>query len=324
MLPMKDTFSNNAGIVQCNRRNFQEGEMMNTSPHKSDFVRVNGINLHYLDWGGNGPVLLFLSGMGCSVHIFDEFALHFTDQFRVLALDRRGHGDSEYPETGYDVDTLTEDLRHFLDSLKIDKAILVGHSLAYIELSRFAVCYPERVLKLVFLDAAYQSSSPDYKAMLEKSPLPKMIPAWPGDEFDTVEDYVATLKRLYPSLAVIWGDVMEEQTKHTVQTGSDGKVRDKMSDVEFKAIRNTIDNYEPEYSKIRAPILSFFALQDGSGFLSSEYMTDEQKELVLDFFNTVRLPYTRQYIQQFRHNVPSLLLYPTGGISLQGNAKIPA
>ena len=153
---------------------------MDKSPLKSDFVAVNGLKLHYLDWGGEGETLLFLAGMGCSVHIFDKFAPRFTDTFHVLGFDRRGHGDSDYPETGYDTDTLTEDLRQFLDALKIDKVILVGHSLAYIELSRFAVLYPERVLKLVFLDAAYEDASPEYKAMMEKNPIPKMLPHGQG------------------------------------------------------------------------------------------------------------------------------------------------
>jgi pimeloyl-ACP methyl ester carboxylesterase len=242
--------------------------------------------------------------MGCSAHIFGRFAPRFTDRFHVLALNRRGHGDSDYPETGYDADTLTDDLRQFLDVLKINQVILAGHSLAYIELSRFAVLYPERVLKLIFLDAAYDSFSPEYKAVIEKNPMRKMMPAWPEDNFDTVEDYIATVKRLYPSLAVIWGDVMEEQTKHSVKTTLEGKVVDKMSEAEFKALTNTVNSYVPEYSKIRVPILSFFALQDGSAFLSSEYMTEEQKVLVMDFFKTVRQPYTRQYIEQFQHRVP--------------------
>ncbi len=47
---------------------------MDTSPHKSDFVNVNNIRLHYLDWGGNGPLLLFLAGVGNNAHIFDGFA----------------------------------------------------------------------------------------------------------------------------------------------------------------------------------------------------------------------------------------------------------
>src|SRR5512136_929749 len=122
--------------------------IMDTPSYTSGYVNANGIRLHYLDWGGSGPVLLFLTGMGCSAHIFDRFAPRFVDRFHVLAPDRRGHGDSDYPETGYDADTLTEDLRQFVDALKIDKVILVGHSMGYIELCHFAALYPERVLKL--------------------------------------------------------------------------------------------------------------------------------------------------------------------------------
>jgi non-heme chloroperoxidase len=126
---------------------------MDHSPHKSDFVTVNGIRLHYLDWGGSRHVLLFLTGLGLSAHIYDKFAPRFADRFHVIAMTRRGHGDSDYSAGGYDPDTLTEDLLQFMDVLKIDRAILVGHSFANIELCHFSALHPERVLKLVFLDA---------------------------------------------------------------------------------------------------------------------------------------------------------------------------
>ena len=126
---------------------------MNVSNHKSDFVHVNGIRLHYLDWGGKGPTLIFLAGMGSSAFIFDKFASRFNDKFRVLALTRRGQGDSDYPETGYDADTLTEDIHQFMDCLNVEKAILAGHSLAGVELTHFAATYPTRVEKLIYLDA---------------------------------------------------------------------------------------------------------------------------------------------------------------------------
>jgi len=69
---------------------------VDTSLYKSDHVSVNGIRLHYLDWGGHGPVLVFLAGMGCTAHIFERFAPRFRDRFHVLALTRRGHRDSDY------------------------------------------------------------------------------------------------------------------------------------------------------------------------------------------------------------------------------------
>jgi non-heme chloroperoxidase len=267
-------------------------------------VNVNGIRLHYLDWGGSGPVLLFLAGMGCSAYIFSEFAPRFTDKFHVLTLDRRGHGDSDYPETGYDPDTLTEDLRQFLDVLKINEVILAGHSMGYIELCHFTTLYPERVLKLIFLDAAYDSSSPETQAVLQQDPLPNILPAWPDDEPDTIEDYIATLTRLYPFRAAIAGQVMDEETKHSVKTTTNGKVVAKMSDAISKAINDTFASYSPEYSNIQVPVLSFFAIPDGSDFLSSAYLTEEQKAQILDFVKTVLLPDRKKYIEQFQRKMP--------------------
>jgi len=276
---------------------------MDSSPHKSDFVNVNGIRLHYLDWGGNGPALLFLTGLGNSAHIYDQFAPRFTDKFHVLALTRRGHGDSDYPETGYDVDTLTEDVRQAMDSLDIDKAILVGHSMANVELCHFAALHPERVLKLVFLDAAYDRSSSVFKAMVGKSPL-KNIPI-PGanDDHYSIEEYIVSIKKSYPYWAAIWGEVIEEEILHAVKTSPDGKIVDKMSDAIEQAFRDTLSSYRPENSKIRAPVLSMYAILNGEDALA-DYMTEEQKALVTEFFDTIRPPLTRECIEQFRRDVP--------------------
>jgi len=276
---------------------------MDSSPHKSDFVNVNGIRLHYLDWGGNGPALLFLTGLGNSAHIYDQFAPRFTDKFHVLALTRRGHGDSDYPETGYDVDTLTEDVRQAVDSLDIDKAILVGHSMANVELCHFAALHPERVLKLVFLDAAYDRSSPVFKAMVGESPL-KNIPI-PGanDDHYSIEEYIVSIKKSYPYWAAIWGEVIEEEILHAVKTSPDGKIVDKMSGAIEQAFRDTLSSYSPENSKIRAPVLSMYAILNGEDALA-DYMTEEQKALVTEFFDTIRPPLTRECIEQFRRDVP--------------------
>lgn len=128
------------------------------SPHKSSFVTANGIKMHYLDWGGTGDVLLLLTGFGNDAHVYDDFAPKFTDRFHVIALTRRGFGETDKPATGYDTATRVEDIRQFLDALKIQKANIVGHSLAGDELTLFATLYPRRVIKLVYLDAAYDRS----------------------------------------------------------------------------------------------------------------------------------------------------------------------
>jgi len=141
------------------------------SPHTAGFAKVNGVKLHYLDWGGKGDAVLFITGMGNSAHVFDEMAPQFADRYRVLALTRRGYGESDKPLTGYDADTLADDVRHFLDHMKIKRAHLIGHSAAGNELSSFGARFPKRTLSLVYLDAAYDRR--EVTEIEKQDPLPE-------------------------------------------------------------------------------------------------------------------------------------------------------
>ena len=126
------------------------------APHQSGFVTLPGaVRLHYLDFGGQGAPLILLAGAGNSAHVFDTFAPSLVDGFRVLALSRRGFGESDQPAQGYDTATLAEDIAGFMDAMAIERASLVGHSIAGAEMTRLAQSRPERVAKLVYLDAAY-------------------------------------------------------------------------------------------------------------------------------------------------------------------------
>src|SRR5260221_6998870 len=180
---------------------------MDTSPHKSDFVHVNGIKLHYLDWGGAGETLIFLTGMGNSAHCFDRIAPHFTAQCRVLAITRRGQAESDAPKSGYDLDALIDDIVDFMDTLNIEKAIFAGHSLAGVELTCFTEKHPERVAKLVYLDAVYDPNG--RKEILKNSPVNSIQPPNEKTEFATVEEYIEYIKYLRPDLAQIWNEVYD-------------------------------------------------------------------------------------------------------------------
>jgi non-heme chloroperoxidase len=277
---------------------------MDTIPHKSDFASVNGIRLHYLDWGGSGEVLLFLAGWGCNAHIFEQFAPRFTDNFHVLALTRRGHGESDYPKTGYDIDTLTEDIYQFLDALQIKQAILVGHSLAGIELSHFNALHPERVLKLVFLDAAYDRSTLSYKEMIERNPLRKIQPPGLNQDYYTYEEYFAAMKRAHPMLSVIWSNWLEEQGKFDLTQTREGKIIEKVTDDVNQAIQKTFTSYLPEYDKIKAPALAIYATDNSSFNICCDWMTPEQVEEVNEHFVKVNGPWQRENIEHYKRNVP--------------------
>jgi pimeloyl-ACP methyl ester carboxylesterase len=130
-----------------------------SEPPVDQFVVVQGVRLHYLDWGGSGPTLLFLTSFGASAHEYDQLAPKFTSRFRVLGLTRRGQPPSAEPESGYETRTLVDDTRGFLDALRIGRVALAGYSIAGTELSLFAAVYPDRVSHLVYLDALGDNKS---------------------------------------------------------------------------------------------------------------------------------------------------------------------
>src|SRR5678815_442714 len=96
------------------------------SPHRVAFVQANGIRINYTDWGGDGPPLVMIHGIGDNPHIFDDLSRSLHKDFRIIAYARRGHGQSESPTGPYDLTALVEDLRQFLDGVGIQKASLVG------------------------------------------------------------------------------------------------------------------------------------------------------------------------------------------------------
>jgi alpha-beta hydrolase superfamily lysophospholipase len=85
----------------------------------AQFTTVNGVRLHYLDWGGKGETLLFLTALGGTANDFQPLAVRFTDHFHVLGLTRRGQGQSAKPDAGYDTSQLVEDIRAFLDQRRL-------------------------------------------------------------------------------------------------------------------------------------------------------------------------------------------------------------
>ena len=107
--------------------------------HQSQFVSVDrDVRLEVLDWGGHGQTLVFLAGLGNTAHVFDEFAPRFVNKFRVVGITRRGFGASSRPSTGFGAQRLAEDVMAVMDTLHLDRPVLVGHSIAGEELSYIA------------------------------------------------------------------------------------------------------------------------------------------------------------------------------------------
>lgn len=241
---------------------------MDTSS-KRDFVTVNGIRLHFLDWGGTGNALLLLPGFGDNASIFDGFAQNFTDHFHVIGLTRRGSGESDKPSTGYDVATRVEDIRHFLDALKIEKVTIIGHSIAGDEVTQFGSLYPARANKLIYLDAAYDRRG--------TADITLSDPATP------------------PLFRRLFLEVLESPDAAKISV-SDMPPLDEWE--RYKAIIKAMVTFQTDYSTVKAPALAFYAMPEHHPYTPPQAPEEIQKSMD-DWWVKNGISYIRACIEQF-------------------------
>ena len=94
------------------------------------YVTVNGLRIHYLDWGTAGkPPLILLHGIGRVAHTFDHVAPHFAKNYHVIAVDMRGHGDSGWdPQGAYLVEDYAKDIEGLVEQLRLRNIVIWGNS----------------------------------------------------------------------------------------------------------------------------------------------------------------------------------------------------
>jgi len=157
-------------------------EWHDPSPHMAQLVAVEkDVQLEVLDWGGRGSAVVLLAGSGHSAHVYDDFAPKPTPSGHIYGITRRGWGRSTQPQTGYDNQSLTDDIVYVLDSLRLTTVVLIGHSAAGHEMTTLARQHPTRVAGLVYLDALGDSDSdpaadPEWLAMARALPPPAPRP----------------------------------------------------------------------------------------------------------------------------------------------------
>jgi esterase len=125
-------------------------------------VGIGGLRFRYLDWGNEGlQPILFLHGGALTAHTWDLCCLALRDEFHCLALDQRGHGDTDWaPDANYSITAQREDVRGFVDKLGLHRFVLAGMSMGAINALAFAIHYPEKLSHLVIIDAGPEIRRP--------------------------------------------------------------------------------------------------------------------------------------------------------------------
>ena len=255
---------------------------------QASFVTVDGIRLHYVDHGGSGAPLILLAGMGHGAHVFDDFAPHFTDHFRVFALTRRGYGQSDKPPSGYDTETLASDLAGFMDALGMARASLIGHSLAGGEMTVFAGRYPGRTDRLVYLDAAY-----------DREQLPELSEADPvGEPQPGPEDIasVAKFEAWFERALGFWSPAMARDLREMYQA-PDGSLRPATPGTVGQAVYAGMVAYRPDYRAVKAPALALYAIQIAPDLPASADPALRARGQA--FLDTVYAPWQREQAARF-------------------------
>ena len=226
-------------------------------------VEINGLNIHYLDWGGDsGRNLLLVHGQGGNAHNWDHIAEALRDEFRVIAIDQRGHGDSDHAREGYGVDKFAADLAEFVEKTGIAPCDYAGASLGARNGIAYAGDRSDHLKHFVCLDYGPEMSVASARTQI--SGMNKRLLGW-----RSVDEYVSLQMQANPRPGE---ERYRRQAEHALRLNYAGKYVAK-SDPEMFWINGSFGAREVPYlweqwGKITCPIMEMKGGE--SDFLSPE------------------------------------------------------
>lgn len=180
------------------------------------FATVNGLRIHYLEWGAAGrQPLLLLHGIARVAHTFDHLAPHFSGEYRVIAVDLRGHGDSDWDPAGeYRVEDYTRDVEALIATLGLRDIVLWGNSTGGRVAQVLAGSRPERVSAVIVEDVG-----PERPPAISDRRAKRMAAEAGG--WASAEELLARVKADYPRTP---GPLLEAFVTHGSKLRADGRV----------------------------------------------------------------------------------------------------
>ena len=190
------------------------------NPESRRVPGADGGDVHLLEWSQDGVPLLLLHGFGNEAHIWDDFAPAVAPHYRTLAMDHRGHGDSDWdPEGRYDHDSMVRDVEFVTAALGIERLVLVGHSLG----GRIATLFADRnaahMAGLVLVDIG-PDVDPRGVTRIQLNVASDQQPT-----FASVEEYARALTLAYPAGRP---DALLRMARHGIRRRENGRYELKM------------------------------------------------------------------------------------------------
>lgn len=248
---------------------------------RDSFCEPGELRLHFVDWGGDGPAIILLAGLGGSARIFDDFAPLLTADHRVLAVTRRGYGlSADSADSDYSNSALVNDLLSLMDALQIQTATFIGHSIAGGELAALGEHYPDRVDRLVYIDAAY-----------DRSDVPELMagmPVMPQPNRDTQASFERMVERRQAALGVNSTAVASDLSQVLKEVDGIWMPRTP-AETDLQTLDGDIAS-KADWSAIPRPSLAFYSSKDIAEQVPPT-ASNEQRQAMLAFMSKVIRPW---------------------------------
>lgn len=214
-------------------------------------VAVRGIEISTREWPGDGRPFLLVHGLASNARTWDGVARCLNELgHRVVAIDQRGHGLSGKPDHGYGFDEVTADLHVLIETLSLDRPLLVGQSWGGNVILDYASRWPRTLSGLALVDGGFIELSAGSDASWEKVAIDLRPPSLAGTPRNEIKERIASF---HPE----WDDEQLEMTLANFETLDDGTVRPWLTLERHMEILRAIWDQKPSelYGRVEAPTL---------------------------------------------------------------------
>jgi pimeloyl-ACP methyl ester carboxylesterase len=281
---------------------FQKASWRDAAPHEASSIRVDeGVQLEVLDFGGTGSPMLLLPGLGATAHSYDELAPLLAKKHHVVAMTRRGTGYSSKPDFGFDTPRLAQDVLQVMDAMRLEKVVLVGHSIAGDELTWLGGHHADRFSGLVYLDAAYdRSGDPKAPDAVRLRELSRALPPEPPRPPQSLLNYDAMTKMMLERghVRLPEGELIAFHRMNDPYLAGSPSIDGRTQQAISAAIQ------APDYAAVKIPALAIYAFEDPNKPLPPWYDPTD-KELMANLAERSRISdaMKRESIELFKRNV---------------------
>ena len=210
-----------------------------------------GVKIQLAQWDGIGKPILCIHGITANCRCWDVIASGLSPAHRVVAMDLRGRGLSESPDSGYSIAHHCKDILSVLDDLHLEKAIIMGHSLGAFISVVFGAQHPERVDRIILVDGGGKLSDIQMAKVFAgiKPSLDRL-----GRIFPSFEAYLNLMKSA--PFFKSWSPALETYYRYEIEEVNGG-VRSRINPAHIREERENLGKVDISqfYDKISSPVL---------------------------------------------------------------------